>query len=140
MVLAYEQRLFYGRSIISEQHRNSSNLGQKTRVSCVRGRTRKLRPRKHFFEEGLAEGLAEAHVFRNSGYAYSSKPCRGSRSQNSAEKTFAEAAAEGGSKKDYKRYSRKGFAQGVVSVVESYRNENHSSYRRRSYPAFESTI
>ena len=37
-------------------------------------------------------------------------------------KTFAEAAAEGGSKKDYKRSSRKGFAEGVVSVLKLYKN------------------
>ena len=42
-------------------------------------------------------------------------------------KTFAEAAAEGGSKKDYKRYSRKGFAEGVVSVMKLYKNRNHRS-------------
>ena len=48
--------------------------------SCVCGRTRKMR--KHFF----AEGFAEAHVFRNSGYQQSLKPFRTSRSRNSAKK------------------------------------------------------
>ena len=42
-------------------------------------------------------------------------------------KTFVEAAAEGRSKNDHKRYSRKGFAEGVVSAVKSYKNKNQSS-------------
>ena len=70
---------------------NSSNLGPKTGFFLCARKDAEA-PRKHFF----AEGLAEARVFRNSGYQQSSKPFRGSRSRNSAEKTFAEAAVEGG--------------------------------------------
>ena len=43
-------------------------------------------------------------------------------------KTFAEAAAEGGNKQVYKRYSRKGFAEGVVSVEKLFRNKNQNSF------------
>ena len=66
-----------------------------------RGRTRKVRGSKPF-----AEGLAEAHERARN-------PCvvveALSRKQipKFSRKTFAEAAAEGGSKKDYKRYSQK---------------------------------
>ena len=68
----------------------------------MRGRARKVCGSKPF-----AEGLVEAHERARKSLSESSKPFRGNKSQNSAEKTFAEAAEKGGSKKDYKRYSRK---------------------------------
>ena len=92
----------------------------------MRGRTRKLRGSIAF-----AEGLSEADVFRNSGYQQSSKPFRGSRSQNSAEKPSQKQPRKAEAKRLQALLAeglRKGFAEGVVSVVKLYRNENHRSY------------
>ena len=67
----------------------------------MRGRTRKLRG-SNFFAEGLAEASFEklqlSIVF---------EPLAWKHIKKSSRKPFAEAAAEGGSKKDYKQYSRK---------------------------------
>ena len=79
-------------------------------------------PRSHFF----AEGLAEAHVFRNSGHQQFLKPFRRSRSQNSAEDLRGNTRGRWKQKKLQALLAeglRKGLAEGVVSVVKSYRNK-----------------
>ena len=57
-----EQPFSCGRSSISVQHRNSQNHGPKTRFSCARGRTRKLRgsisSRKGLMKLKFSESLA----------------------------------------------------------------------------------
>ena len=116
---------FYGGSIRSTQHRNSSNLGPKTRFSCVRGRTLTVRGSKPF-----AEGFAEAHErvrkplrslrspFAEADAKIQPKNLRRSTRGRRKQKRLQALLAEG---------SRKGFAEGVVSAMKLYKNKNHRS-------------
>ena len=91
----------------------------------MRGRTRKVRGRKPF-----AEGLAEAHEharkslrslrspFAEADPKVQPKNLRGSSRGRRKQKRLQALLAEG---------SRKGFAEGVVSVMKLYKNKNHRS-------------
>ena len=116
---------FYGRSNISAQHTNSLNPGPKTRFSCVRRRTRKLRRsissrkglRKLMFSESPAMRSLRS-LCAEADPEIQPKSLRGSSSGRRKPKRLQALLAEG---------SRKGFAEGVVFVVELYSNKNYSS-------------
>ena len=122
----YEQRFFYGKSVITAQHRNSSNLGTKTRFSCVCGRTRKLRGsissqkglRKLMFSETPAVRSLRS-LFAEADPEIQPKNLRGSSRGRRKQTRLQALLAEG---------LREGFAEGVVSVVKLCRNTNQNSY------------